>query len=163
RAPDRCVVAPLAQISASVGKHIFWSLFGMAGDFIGYRCSGSGLTTGQLQTKGPRWYSWLVPICISLPVVCGIVVVLMSQTASADDAPPRATSIVDNQSQEHKRGELDDGCPSVPCPELVVPQFVLPADVANKVGHKIWINETRGNRNAITSWNANEEFASLGI
>jgi hypothetical protein len=180
----------------------------MAGDFIGYRRSGSGLTTGRLQTKGPRWYGWLVPICISLPVVCGIVVVLISQTASADNASPRATSIVDNQSHEHKRGELDDGCPSVPCPELVVPlpeaqksgseivvplpqgqksgsemvvplpeaqksepemmrsalpQLVLPADVANKVGHKIWINETRGNRNAITSWNANEEFASLGI
>jgi hypothetical protein len=44
-----------------------------------------------------------------------------------------------------------------------LPQLVLPTDVANKVGHKIWINETRGDRNAITSWNANEEFASLGI
>jgi hypothetical protein len=171
----------------------------MAGDFIGYRRSDSGLTTGRLQAKGPRWYSWLVPICISLLVVCGIVV-LISQTASTDEASPRATSVVD-QSHEHKRGELDDGCPGVPCPQLVVqlfeaqksgpemvvplpeaqksgrdanvdavgsmrsalPQLVLPADVANKVGHKIWINETRGDRNAITSWNANEEFASLGI
>src|SRR5262249_52946306 len=44
-----------------------------------------------------------------------------------------------------------------------LPQLVLPTDVANKVGQKIWINETRGDRNAITSWNANEEFASLGI
>ena len=46
----------------------------MAGDFIGYRRSDSGLTTGWLQAKRPRWYSWLVPICISLLVVCGIVV-----------------------------------------------------------------------------------------
>lgn len=157
----------------------------MAGDFIGYRRSGSGLTTGRLQAKGPRWYSWLVPICISLLVVCGIVV-LISQTASTDEASARAMSVVD-QSHEHKQGELDYGCPGMPCPQLVVqlseaqksgrdanvdavgtmrsalPQLVLPADVANKVGHKIWINETRGDRNAITSWNANEEFASLGI
>ena len=148
----------------------------MAGVFIGYRRSDSGLTTGRLQAKGPRWYSWLVPICISLLV----------QTASTNNASPRATSVVD-QSHEHKRGELDDGCPGVPCPQLVVqlseaqksgrdanvaavgtmrsalPQLVLPADVATKVGHKIWITETRGDRNAITSWNANEEFASLGI
>lgn len=44
-----------------------------------------------------------------------------------------------------------------------VPQLVLPDDVAQKVGHKIWLNETNGNRDAITSWNAGEEFASLGI
>jgi hypothetical protein len=44
-----------------------------------------------------------------------------------------------------------------------LPQLALPADVARKVGHKIWLNETAGNRDAITSWNANEEFASLGI
>ena len=145
----------------------------MAGDFIGYRRSDSGLTTGRLQAKRPRWYSWLVPICISLLVVCGIVG-LISQTASTDEASARAMSVVD-QSHEHKRGELDDGCPGMPCPQLVVqlseaqksgrdanvdavgtmrsalPQLVLPADVANKVGHKIWINETRGYRNAITS------------
>src|SRR6516162_3569612 len=172
----------------------------MAGDFIGYRRSDSGLTRGRLQAKGPRWYSWLVPICISLLVVCVIVFVLISQTASTNNASPRATSVVE-QSHEHKRGELDDGCPGVPCLQLVVqlseaqksgsemvvplpetqksgrdanvgavgsmrsalPQLVLPTDVANKVGHKIWINEMRGDRNAITSWNANEEFASLGI
>ena len=134
----------------------------------------SGLVLSRLQAKGPRWYSWLVPICISLLVVCGIESVLMSQAASTD-----------------KRGELHNGCPIVPCPELLVqlseaqksgpetvvplpevpksglemvvpetqksgrevnvgavgtPQLVLPADVANKVGHKIWINETRGDR-----------------
>jgi|SRR6516165_11015987 hypothetical protein len=79
-------MAALAQISASVGRHIFWSNVGMAGDFIGYRRLDSGLTTGRLQTKGPEWYSWWVPICISLLVVCGIVFVL-SQTASTANAP----------------------------------------------------------------------------
>jgi hypothetical protein len=44
-----------------------------------------------------------------------------------------------------------------------LPQLVLPADVAKRVGHRIWLNESGGNRDAITSWNANEEFASLGI
>jgi hypothetical protein len=44
-----------------------------------------------------------------------------------------------------------------------VPQLVLSADAAKKIGHKIWLNETGGRADAITSWNANEEFASLGI
>lgn len=46
---------------------------------------------------------------------------------------------------------------------VAVPQLVLSDDVAQKVGHKIWLNETDGNPDAITSWNAGEEFASLGI
>src|SRR5262249_51597671 len=188
--------------------------------FIGCRRSDSNGTTGQLQAKRPRWHSCRVPICISLLVLYGIVFVLISQTASADNASQRATSAVDNQSHEHKQGERDDSCLNVSCPELVVeppeaqksgaetvvplpeaqksgaetvvpppeaqkpggesnvgavgttemttlryalPQLALPADVGRKVGHKIWLNETGGNREAITSWNANEEFASLGI
>ena len=47
--------------------------------------------------------------------------------------------------------------------DLPVPQFVLPGDLAKKIGQKIWLNETGGKIDAITSWNANEEFASLGI
>jgi len=46
---------------------------------------------------------------------------------------------------------------------LSVPQRVLPPDVAQKIGRKIWLNEAGGRRDAITSWNAGEEFASLGI
>lgn len=46
---------------------------------------------------------------------------------------------------------------------LSVPQRVLPADVAQRIGRKIWLNEAGGRRDAITSWNAGEEFASLGI
>jgi len=46
---------------------------------------------------------------------------------------------------------------------VAVPQLVLPDDVAQKVGHQIWLNETDGNRDGITAWNAGEEFASLGI
>jgi len=47
--------------------------------------------------------------------------------------------------------------------DLPVPQLVLSADAAKKIGQKIWLNETGGKADAITSWNANEEFASLGI
>ncbi|UFZ01419.1 hypothetical protein LQG66_18980 [Bradyrhizobium ontarionense] len=46
---------------------------------------------------------------------------------------------------------------------LSVPQRMLPADVAQMIGRKIWLNEAGGRRDAITSWNAGEEFASLGI
>ena len=47
--------------------------------------------------------------------------------------------------------------------DLPVPQFVLPGDLAKKIGQKIWLNETGGKIDAITSWSANEDFASLGI
>jgi hypothetical protein len=47
--------------------------------------------------------------------------------------------------------------------DLPVPQLVLSGDLAKKIGQKIWLNETGGKIDAITSWNANEEFASLGI
>ena len=47
--------------------------------------------------------------------------------------------------------------------DLPVPQLVLPGDLAKKIGQKIWLNETGGKIDAITSWSANEEFASLGI
>ncbi|WP_316166860.1 MULTISPECIES: hypothetical protein [unclassified Bradyrhizobium] len=46
---------------------------------------------------------------------------------------------------------------------LSVPQRALPADVAQMIGRRIWLNEAGGRRDAITSWNAGEEFASLGI
>src|SRR5512138_1489146 len=52
---------------------------------------------------------------------------------------------------------------NVEAKDLAVPQLVLPDDLAKKIGQKIWLNETGGKIDAITSWNANEEFASLGI
>ena len=47
--------------------------------------------------------------------------------------------------------------------DLPVPQLVLPGDLAKTIGQKIWLNETGGKIDAITTWSANEEFASLGI
>jgi hypothetical protein len=43
------------------------------------------------------------------------------------------------------------------------PQLLLTAEIAQKVGQKVWFNESAGRRDAITSWNASENFASLGI
>ena len=39
---------------------------------------------------------------------------------------------------------------------------ISPANAA-KVARQVWLNETGGNRKAITAWNATEDFASLGI
>jgi len=47
----------------------------------------------------------------------------------------------------------------------VEPQRRLKIDAATaaKVGRQVWLNETGGKREAITAWNASEDFASLGI
>src|SRR3954469_14525694 len=34
---------------------------------------------------------------------------------------------------------------------------------AKRIGHKIWQNECNGTISGLTSWNAGEDFASLGI
>jgi len=68
--------------------------------------------------------------------------------------PAARKSSLEAKSSDTKGSEAKD---------LAVPQLVLPPDLAKKIGQKIWLNETGGRREAITSWNANEEFASLGI
>jgi hypothetical protein len=81
-----------------------------------------------------------------------------AQTSAADVALPlpepqeSSTDIVRLLPKPQKSGR-----------SVSAPRLVLPVGVATKVGYKIWLNETGGNREAITSWNANEEFASLGI
>jgi hypothetical protein len=39
----------------------------------------------------------------------------------------------------------------------------LSADEARRIGHRIWQNECNGTIAGLTSWNAGEDFASLGI
>ncbi len=39
----------------------------------------------------------------------------------------------------------------------------LPPSQVRKIGHRIWENECSGTVSGLTSWNAGEEFASLGI
>jgi len=39
----------------------------------------------------------------------------------------------------------------------------LSPELADKVGRQVWLNETGGSREGVTSWNATEDFPSLGI
>jgi hypothetical protein len=143
----------------------------MGGDFIGRRPAGSGGRTlrrakrGQWSAKALACGSWLLS--------CVIVAGMAAQTARAEtDAPaaPEAavqtearTSSHEAKSLEAKSLEARNSEAKDPAKDLPVPQLVLPDDLAKKIGQKIWLNETGGKIDAITSWNANEEFASLGI
>jgi hypothetical protein len=74
-----------------------------------------------------------------------------------------ATDVAAPTTAERKGGTRTATRDAKDTKNLSVPQRVLPADVAQKIGRKIWLNEAGGRRDAITSWNAGEEFASLGI
>jgi hypothetical protein len=84
----------------------------------------------------------------------------LSVSAPSPEAQKPAPEAKDPKPDAQK-SSLKTGGPAAK--DLAVPQLVLSADMARKIGQKIWLNETGGNRDAITSWNANEEFASLGI
>ena len=144
----------------------------MGGDYIGRRRAGSGSRTarraqpGQYSAKAPACGAWLR----SWVIVAG----MATQTAWADTAAPAATRVADNEQQQVQKPAPDAAAPmpearkpspeaSDPTKDLAVPQLVLPGDLAKKIGQKIWLNETGGRRDAITSWSANEDFASLGI
>ncbi|MGJ4993655.1 hypothetical protein ACQR0Z_04500 [Bradyrhizobium sp. HKCCYLS3077] len=74
-----------------------------------------------------------------------------------------APKVVVAPAEPQKQGGKGDARTAKDAKNLSVPQRVLPADVAQMIGRKIWLNEAGGRRDAITSWNAGEEFASLGI
>ncbi len=48
-------------------------------------------------------------------------------------------------------------------PALGFAALNLSENEAKRIGHKIWENECNGTLSGLTSWNAGEEFASLGI
>jgi hypothetical protein len=81
---------------------------------------------------------------------------VLRQNEAQKPAPEAAVQMPEARKSSHEAKDLE-------AKDLPVPQLVLPADLAKKIGQKIWLNETGGRRDAITSWNANEEFASLGI
>ncbi|KRR22729.1 hypothetical protein [Bradyrhizobium retamae] len=162
----------------------------MGGDFIGRWPARSGRRTARQARPGA--YSAKALACGSWLLSCVIVAGMATQTALAETAAPAATRVADNEKEQDgpgaaqasrtqkpkpdlRQNEVQKPAPeaAVQMPEarksshdakdLPVPQFVLPDDLAKKIGQKIWLNETGGKRDAITSWNANEEFASLGI
>ena len=80
---------------------------------------------------------------------------VLRQPEAPKPAPEAAVQMPDAQKSNREGKDL--------AKDLPVPQLVLPDDLAKKIGQKIWLNETGGKIDAITSWSANEEFASLGI
>lgn len=51
----------------------------------------------------------------------------------------------------------------VTAPAAARRKLELPLEVADAVGHQIWLNETGGNADEIVAWNNGEDFMSLGI
>src|SRR5215207_2359513 len=46
---------------------------------------------------------------------------------------------------------------------LCIPAFALTDAELERIGRRVWQNECGGRRDGLTSWNAGEDFASLGI
>ncbi|HTG05836.1 MAG TPA: hypothetical protein VK635_17490 [Bradyrhizobium sp.] len=81
---------------------------------------------------------------------------------------PKSGSEMTAPATEAPKSASETTAPATEAPKsaletIALPQLVLSYEVAIKVGHQIWLNETGGDRDAITSWNIGEEFASLGI
>ena len=164
----------------------------MGGDFIGRWRAGSGRRTARQANPGQYGAKVLAcgPLLLSCVIVAGMAtqtalaeIAAPAATRVADnekeqDGPGVAQASRTQKSEPEtvlRQPEVQKPAPeaAVQMPEarksspeakdLPVPQLVLPGDLAKKIGQKIWLNETGGKIDAITSWSANEEFASLGI
>jgi hypothetical protein len=164
----------------------------MGGDFIGRWRAGSGGRTAR-QEKSGRYSAKVLAcssLLLSCVIVAGMApqtalaeIAAPTATRVADNEKQQGEPGVAQPSQTQKsepetvlrQPEVQKPAPeaAVQMPgarksshevkDLPVPQLVLPGDLAKKIGQKIWLNETGGKSDAITSWHANEEFASLGI
>ena len=164
----------------------------MGGDFIGRWRAGSGRRTAR-QAKNGQYSAKVLAcgsLLLSCVIVAGMAtqtalaeIAAPAATRVADNAKEQGGPGVAQASRTQKsepetvlrQPEVQKPAPeaAVQMPEarkssheakdLPVPQLVLPGDLAKKIGQKIWLNETGGKIDAITSWSANEEFASLGI
>ena len=164
----------------------------MGGDFIGRWRAGSGRRTARQAKPGQYGAKVLAcgSLLLSCVIVAGMAtqtalaeIAAPAATRVADNGKEQGEPGVAQASRTQKpepetvlrRRGVQKPAPeaAVQMPEarkssheakdLPVPQLVLPGDLAKKIGQKIWLNETGGKIDAITSWNANEEFASLGI
>jgi hypothetical protein len=164
----------------------------MGGDFIGRRRAGSGRRTarqakpGQYSAKVLACGSWLLSCVIVAGMATQTALAEMAAPAATrvadNEKEPGGPGVAQASRTQKSEPETVLRQPEVqkPAPEaavqmpearkssheakdLPVPQLVLPGDLAKRIGQKIWLNETGGKIDAITSWSANEEFASLGI
>ena len=164
----------------------------MGGDFIGRWRAGSGRRTAR-QAKPGQYSAKVLAcgsLLLSCVIVAGMAtqtalaeIAAPAATRVADNEKEQGGPGVAQASRTQKpeaetvlrQPEVQKPAPeaAVQMPEarkssheakdLPVPPLVLPGDLAKKIGQKIWLNETGGKIDAITSWSANEEFASLGI
>ncbi len=164
----------------------------MGGDFIGRWRAGGGRSTAR-QAKPGQYSAKVLAcgsLLLSCVIVAGMAtqtalaeIAAPAATRVADnEKEPGGPGVAQASSTQKSEPETVLRQPEVqkPAPEaavqmpearkssheakdLPVPQLVLPGDLAKKIGQKIWLNETGGKIDAITSWSANEEFASLGI
>jgi len=164
----------------------------MGGDFIGRWRAGSGRRTAR-QAKPGQYSAKVLAcgsLLLSYVIVAGMAtqtalaeIAAPAATRVADNEKEQGGPGVAQASRTQKpeaetvlrQPEVQKPAPeaAVQMPEarkssheakdLPVPPLVLPGDLAKKIGQKIWLNETGGKIDAITSWSANEEFASLGI
>ena len=164
----------------------------MGGDFMSRRRAGSGRRTAR-QTKPGQYSAKVLAcgsLLLSCVIVAGMAtqtalaeIAAPAATRFADNEKDQGGPGVAQASRTQKpepetvprQPEVQNPAPeaAVQMPEarkssheakdLPVPQLVLPGDLAKRIGQKIWLNETGGKIDAITSWSANEEFASLGI
>jgi hypothetical protein len=160
----------------------------MGGDFIGRRRAGSGRRTipGRYSAKVLACGSWLLSCVIGAGMATQTALAEVAAPAATrvtdNEKEPEEPGVAQASRMPKpepetvlRQNEVQKPAPeaAVQMPEarnsgheakdLPVPQLVLPGDLANRIGQKIWLNETGGKIDAITSWNANEEFASLGI
>jgi hypothetical protein len=164
----------------------------MGGDFIGRWRAGNGRRTARQANPGQYSAKVLAcgSLLVSCVIIAGMATqTALAETAApaatrvADNEKEQGGPGVAQASRTQKpepetvlrQPEVQKPAPeaAVQMPEarkssheakdLPVPQLVLPGDLAKKIGQKIWLNETGGKIDAITSWSANEEFASLGI
>lgn len=82
--------------------------------------------------------------------------IALALSAVAEERPKSQTGGEHNQSGHASTPPVFAAAP-------VRPGLTLPLDVADKVGRQVWLNESGGNSDAIVTWNATEEFLSLGI
>ena len=134
----------------------------MGGDVIGRWRAGGGGARARQARRGPR--SAKVLACGSWLLSCAILAGMAAQTVVAETAAPAATRAADDEKAPEAFVQMPEARKVSPeVKNLAVPLLALPDDLAKAIGQKIWLNETGGKIDAITTWSANEDFASLGI
>ncbi len=126
---------------------------------------GRGTMRAQFARQAKRQQSnWWQFICGALLLSClSLCPAGPARAENAEQVLARPADDAKDQDDRNFALRLQEQMPSGKPAASAVPQLVLSAEEASKVGRKIWLNETGGKRDGITSWNPGEAFASLGV